>query len=164
MIRPALALALSAVLLAACGQTETAEPEDQAPAGALEPAGEPTDIEADDERWLQAAASVVRMHAIEDQNAKVFGTAQGDPAVNGLYTFMAFFESSAEGWRVFRLGDFEDFTVLAAAPGRIDLEVRESAVDAESGEIGSQMRRLIVTWTPGEDGAPPQGVTVTPAS
>ena len=78
-----------------------------------------------------AAASVVELVALPDLNAKVFGTAAGDPAVNGLYTYIAFFGGAAEGWRVYRLGDFEDFEVLASAPGRIDLEVNESAVDSE---------------------------------
>ena len=54
--------------------------------------------------------------------------------------------------------------VLASAPGRIDLELRESAIDAESGQVAASTRRIIVGWTPGEDGAPPQTVSVTPAA
>ena len=163
MIRPTLAILLAAGVLAACDRG----PEETPPAGppaALTPAGDPTTVEVDEATWLQAAATVVQLHAIEDQNAKVFGTAQGDPAVNGLYTFVAFFESTAEGWRVFRIGDFESFEVLGVAPGRIDLEIRESAVDGDSGQIVGAERRLIVGWTPGADGAPPQTITVTPAA
>jgi hypothetical protein len=162
MIRSTLALALTAVLLAACGDGAT-DQQAEAPA-ALEPAGAPETVEIDEAAWLQAAASVVELAALPDLNAKVFGTAAGDPAVNGLYTFIAFFDGPAEGWRVFRLGDFESFTVLASAPGRIDLEISESAINAESGQVASTTRRVIVGWTPGEDGAAPQTISVTPAA
>lgn len=162
MIRSTLALALAATLLAACGQG--ADTQDTSAPAALEPAGAPVTVEIDDAAWLQAAASVVELEALPDLNAKVFGTAAGDPAVNGLYTYIAFFGGAAEGWRVYRLGDFEDFEVLASAPGRIDLEISESAVDGESGGVAAATRRIIVGWTPGEDGAPPQTISVTPAA
>lgn len=163
MIRPTLALLLAAGVLTACDRGAEA-PAQAGPPAALTPAGEPTTVEEDEATWLQAAATVVQLRAIEDQNAKVFGTAQGDPAVNGLYTFVAFFESTAEGWKVFRIGDFESFEVLGVAPGRIDLEIRESAVDGDSGQIVGAARRLIVAWTPGADRAPPETITVTPAA
>ncbi len=124
------------------------------PAATLTP-----DVQAD----LQIAASVVRLHAIEDQNAKLFGTGGGDPAMNGLYSYIAFFAGSADGWVSYRIGDFLDFEVLAVAPGQVDLSVDESVLDEASGEIASRTRRLIVRWTPGADGAPPTEVTVTPA-
>lgn len=162
MIRSTLALALTAALLAACGSGAD-EPEVAAPA-ALEPAGAPETVEIDEAAWLQAAASVVELETLPDLNAKVFGTAAGDPAVNGLYTYIAFFNGAAEGWRVFRLGDFESFAVLASAPGRIDLEIRESAVQAETGQVAAATRRVIVGWTPGEDGAAPATISVTPAA
>lgn len=162
MIRSTLALALAAALLAACGQD--ADTQDTAAPAALEPAGAPVTVEIDDAAWLQAAASVVELESLPDLNAKVFGTAAGDPAVNGLYTYIAFFGGAAEGWRVYRLGDFENFEVLASAPGRIDLEISESAIDGESGGVAAATRRIIVGWTPGEDGAPPQTISVTPAA
>lgn len=162
MIRSTLALVLAAALLAACGQG--ADQQEAAAPAALEPSGAPETVEVDDAAWLQAAASVIEMQALPDLNAKVFGTAAGDPAVNGLYTYIAFFGGAAEGWRVFRLGDFESFEVLASAPGRIDLELRESAIDAESGQVAASTRRIIVGWTPGEDGAPPQTISVTSAA
>jgi hypothetical protein len=90
----------------------------------------------------------------------VFGTGGGDPAMNGLYTFLAFFESAGDGWRVFRLGDFLSYRVLAEAPGRLTLEVRESVLDQGSGEIGERTRRLLVTWR-GPRGEPPASVSVT---
>lgn len=115
---------------------------------------------------VQWAASVVRLDPLTKQGGptvKLFGTAGGDPAMNGLYTDIAFFKSSAEGWSVFRVGDFLDYTVLSEAPGRVDLKVEESVMDEATGQIGSRERRLIVAWTPGADEAPPATITVTPA-
>ncbi len=83
--------------------------------------------------------------------------------MNGLDSHIAFFLSSAEGWVVFRLGDFLDYRVLSESPGRVDLEVTESLLQSETGEIGSRTRRMIVGWAlSGEDGAP-ASITVTPA-
>jgi hypothetical protein len=113
---------------------------------------------------LQWAASVVQLHPLESQNAKLFGTANGDPAMNGLYAHIAFFRGPAEGWRVFRIGDFLSFKVLRSAPGRVDLEVEESTLDQSSGRIGSQTRRLIVGWMAGAEGAAPAAITVAPAA
>lgn len=115
---------------------------------------------------LQWSASVVRLDALAKQGqltAKLFGTAGGDPAMNGLYTHVAFFVSPADGWRVFRIGDFLDYRVLNEAPGRVDLEIEESTHDAATGQIGSRKRRVIVGWAAPTDGSPPTTVTVTPA-
>ena len=87
----------------------------------------------------------------------------GDPAMNGLYTHVAFFDSPAEGWRVFRIGDFLDYRVLSEAPGRVDLEINESTMDEATGNIGSRTRRIIVGWAVATDGSVPATVTVTPA-
>lgn len=130
----------------------------------LEPSGPAAPLSADAEPSLQWAASVVELHAMEDQNAKLFGTAGGDPAMNGLYTYVAFFQGPAEGWAVYRIGDFLSFKVLNEAPGRVDLEVEESTLDEASGQIGSRTRRMIVSWTPGADGAAPSAVSVAPAA
>ena len=98
-----------------------------------------------------------------DRTVKMFGTAGGDPAMNGLYTHVAFFDSPAEGWRVFRIGDFLDYRVLSEAPGRVDLEINESVMDEATGNIGSRTRRVIVGWAVATDGSVPATVTVTPA-
>ncbi len=129
----------------------------------LEARGAAVPLAADGDENLQWAASVVRLVPIEEQGAKLFATAGGDPAVNGLYTYIAFFAGPADGWSVYRLGDFRDVGVRAITPGRLDLEITEDAVDPGSGEIVQSRRRAIVRWTPGPDGAPPTRVTVTPA-
>lgn len=121
--------------------------------------------EADDEP-MQWAASVVRVDFLQNQGGsagvKLFGTAGGDPAMNGLYTHIAFYQSPGDGWRVFRLGDFLEYRVISDEPGRVNLEVFDHTMGADD-VIRERVRYAIVTWTPGADGAAPDTVTVTPA-
>jgi len=158
--------------LAACdAQVESrraALPAEQtAPAAApLTAAGPAATVQPDTEEGNQWAAAVVELTPLTrqgDRTVKLFGTAGGDPAMNGLYTHVAFFDSPAEGWRVFRIGDVLDYRVLSEAPGRVDLEISESVMDEASGNIGSRTRRIIVGWAVAPDGSVPATVTVTPA-
>lgn len=112
---------------------------------------------------LQWAASVVQLDQLPDQAAHLFGAAGGDPAMNGLQTWIAFYIDPADGWRVFPIGDFLAYRVLRTEKGRVDLEIRESTMDQASGVIGERTRRVIVAWTGGVDDTPPSAVTVTPA-
>ena len=126
-----------------------------------------TRIEPDTDQRQQWSAAVVRVDYLENQGfqstIKLYGTAGGDPAMNGLYTHLAVFEGVADGWRVFRIGDFLDYRVMADAPGRVDLEVRESVLNPSTDEITSRTRRLIITWEPvGPDGAP-DFISISPA-
>ena len=144
---------------------QSAAPTAPAPAP-LTAAGPASTLQPDAEVNLQWAASVVELTPLTRQGdvaVKLFGTAGGDPAMNGLYTHVAFFRSPAEGWRVFRIGDFLDYRVRSETPGRVDLEVDESVMDPATQRIGARKRRLIVAWTMGPDAAPPVAVTVTPA-
>ena len=128
----------------------------------------PVTRQPDDSDMLQDAASVVVVDRLEHQgqgqaDAKLFGAAGGDPAMNGLNTYIAFFMPPPEnGWRVFEVGDFLSYEIVSDAPGRLLLEVNESIM-ADSGEIGSRVRRLAVSWTPGPDGTAPATVTVATA-
>jgi hypothetical protein len=120
-------------------------------------------VRPDPDENLQWAASVVQLTELRGQGdltAKLFGTAGGDPAMNGLYTYLAFFGSPDEGWRVFRLGDFLSYSLVSEAPGRLVVEVRESIMDRSSGEIGERRRRVRVTWR-AAGGDPPASVAVT---
>lgn len=137
-----------------------------APAAPLTAAGPAAVVQPDADPNQQWAASVVSLDPLKaqgDRTVKLFGTAGGDPAMNGLYTHVAFFDSPAEGWRVFRIGDVLDYRVLSEAPGRVDLEIEESVMNEASGEIGSRTRRIIVGWAAAADGSVPATVTVTPA-
>lgn len=123
----------------------------------LQPAGPVEDVPLDRSDSAQIAASVVQLTSLTpqgDTTIKLFGTAGGDPAINGLYTYIAFFESPADGWRVFRLGDFLDYRVLAEDANRVDLEVRESVMDEKTGMIGERTRRMIISLWRREPGAP----------
>lgn len=159
--------------LAACdAQVESrkaALPAEQAvpaPAAPLIAAGPAVIVQPDADEGQQWAASVVELTPLSrqgDRTVKLFGTAGGDPAMNGLYTHVAFFDSPAEGWRVFRIGDFLDYRVLSESAGRVDLEVDESTMDEATGTIGSRTRRVIVGWALAADGSVPATVTIAPA-
>lgn len=109
------------------------------------------------EESLQWAASVVQLDPLHRQGnvgGKLFGTAGGDPAMNGLDTHLAFYLSPADGWRVFRIGDFLSYRLLSEAPGRLVLALSESVMNQRTGTIGSRTRRLAVSWTVRGDAAP----------
>lgn len=132
----------------------------------LAAAGPAAVLSPESEIALQQAAAVVSLDELPGQGplaAKLFGTAGGDPAMNGLHTHIAFFQSPAEGWSVFRIGDVLEYRVLSQRPGRVDLELRESVLEPASGQIGSRLRRVIVAWPIAADGSTPVEVTVTPA-
>ena len=139
------------------------------PAAAVAPlaaAGPAATLQPETDAALQQAAAVVRLDQLSGQGplaAKLFGTAGGDPAMNGLYTYIAFFQGPAEGWRVFRLGDVLDYRILSQRAGRLDLELEESVMGEATGRIGSRTRKVIVGWAIAPDGAAPAEVTVTPA-
>ncbi|MDP3369659.1 MAG: hypothetical protein Q8R45_05030 [Brevundimonas sp.] len=143
--------------------------EQTAPALAAAPltaAGPAAIVQPDADEGQQWAASVVELTPLArqgDRTVKLFGAAGGDPAMNGLHTHIAFFDSPAEGWRVFRIGDVLDYRLLSESPGRVDLELDESTMNPASGEIGSRTRRVIVGWSLAADGSAPATVTVTPA-
>ena len=141
--------------------------EQAAPAAApLTAAGPAAIVQPDADEGQQWAASVVELTPLTrqgDRTVKLFGTAGGDPAMNGLYTHVAFYDSPAEGWRVFRIGDVLDYRVLSESEGRVDLELRESVMDEATGQIGDRTRRVIVGWPIAADGSAPAEVTVTPA-
>ncbi|AQR61811.1 hypothetical protein BZG35_09200 [Brevundimonas sp. LM2] len=160
-----------AILLTACDAVSeaTPSPEAETPArakvAALAASGVTQTLApapADDS--LQASARVVRVDRLTYDDAKLFGTAGGDPAMNGLQTYLAFFVSPDEGWTIFRIGDVLDYTVLSASPGRVELDLQDSLLDVATGTIGSRHRKVIVAWTPGAEGAPPAAVTVTPGA
>ncbi len=172
-MKPVTFLAVLLGLTACDAQVETRKAalpgEQAAPAAAAAPltaTGPAAIVQPDADEGQQWAASVVTLDELKaqgDRTVKLFGTAGGDPAMNGLYTHVAFFDSPAEGWRVFRIGDFLDYRVLSESRGRVDLEVTENTIDEASGEIGSRTRRLIVSWMHGRHGELPTSIAVAAA-
>lgn len=127
--------------------------------------GGPAIVQPDEDEGLQVAAGVSQVHALTHQgqaDVSVFGLVGGDPAMNGEYVMLAFHGAPADGAKIFRVGDVLEFHILSDAPGRLLLQVRENIM-GNNGNIGVQNRRVLVTWTPGRDGAAPTRVTVRTA-
>jgi hypothetical protein len=125
--------------------------------GRFEPATLPSEVNDD----LQLAASVTEINDVPNQgnaSVKLFGIG-ADTAMNGLYTYIAFFGNSDNGWRIFSLGNILDYRIVSASRGRLLLQFREHT-DSD-GAIGT--RRVIIRWTPGTDDSPPATVTIGPA-
>lgn len=162
---------LASAALAGCNFTTSSGSEAaQTPEPAavtLTPVGTADEIPPETDAEIQWAASVTRVDYLENQGdvtVKMFGMAGGDPAMNGLYTEIAFFESAGDGWRVFRIGDFLDYRIVGTSRGRVDLELNESTYSATTGEIGSQTRHVVVTWTFGADGQAPETISLRAAT
>lgn len=127
----------------------------------------PQTLQPDDSDEAQSAASVVQLNILHHQgNASVwmFGTGGGDPAMNGLYTYLAFYVSPAEPYRIFKIGDFLTYRLVSETPGRALLEVRESVMNEATGEIGARTRRIALTWTPPAAETAPASVATRPAN
>ena len=58
-------------------------------------------VQAQSDDYLQSAASVVAVTPLTapGADAKLFGLAGGDPALNGDHAYLAFFIDPSEGWR-----------------------------------------------------------------
>lgn len=176
-MRPILFAAV-VLTLSACDRIPTPPGGAEAPAPAETPAGPDAAtaplvaagpaaaITPEPQEQAQDAASVVRVDPLTNQGdhtVKLYGVGGGDPAMNGLYTYIAFFEGADTGWKVFRIGDVLDYRILSERSGRVDLEITESVQLGEPGDIGSRKRRVIVGWDAPTDEGSPDGVTVTPA-
>jgi hypothetical protein len=169
-MRTSIIAILACATLAACNFTASsgseAEQTSEPAAVTLTPVGSGDQIPPETDEQIQWAASVTRVDTLENQGdvtVKMFGMAGGDPAMNGLYTEIAFFQNPADGWRVFRIGDFLDYRIVGTSRGRVDLELNESTYSAETGEIGAQTRHVVVTWTFGPEGQTPETITVQAA-
>ena len=148
-----LAILAGALALAACqpaAETPAVPAEPAAPAAPAAPTVEPAKpsgpakaVEAEDDHFPEAY--VTDVHHIKDADFKVFSTAGGDPAVNGLYTYLARYNDDERGWtQVYMLGDFNSWEIVEESPTRIVLKVSRSWVEQESGDIKTADEKLIV--------------------
>lgn len=115
----------------------------------------------------QMAASVVEVHDLAEVvgvSGKIYGDAGGDPAMNGLHTWLALYRSPADGWWVFPIGDVLSVRILGQSKGRIDLELRESVMDEATSEIGDRTRRIVVLVQPGATEEHSPVVRIAPAT
>jgi len=162
----AAALALAACQPATQDAAKAAEPARpaEAPAPAAEPArpsGPARTVAAekvsDD---LSGAASVTDIHFVKDADVKLFSTAGGDPAINGLYTYLALY-TAPDGWtRVFQIGNFNSWGVMEETPTRIVLKVSRSWIEEATGDVKTADEKLILD-IPQDEASP---LTVTPAA
>lgn len=178
MKHPLLLLIVTTALTACDPNAVTAPGQPAPPTGGIAPApaaatppltqtGMGLPVKAQPEPALQYAASVTEVYPLTKQGdlgVKLFGMAGGDPAMNGLQTYIAFYRSPAEGWWVYQVGDFLSFKVLNETGGRVDLEVEENVMDPATSVIGSRKRRLIVAFTASGIEASPADVRVIPAA
>ena len=110
---------------------------------------------------LFGAASVTDIHFVKNADVKLFSTAGGDPAINGLYTYLAIWTEEERDWsRIFMLGDFNSWDVIEESPTRIVLKVSRSWLAEGTGDIKTAEEKLIVT-IPGEAAT---SIDVTPAT
>ncbi len=122
-------------------------------------------VQPTDDDGVHASASVFQLDHLKRIGrlaGKLFATAGGDPAINGLYTYLAFYQSPAEGFRIFQIGDFEEYRVVSERPGRVTIAVKQSSHDGSTAAFSTRARRLDITWAVRGDTVP-QTITVTEA-
>ena len=126
--------------------------------------GAPVTAQPDEDPNLQYAASVGQVNALTHQgdlSPTLFSTV-GDTAMNGVYLFLSFEMSSAEGSRIFRVGDVSDYRIISETRGRLLLAVTEEEPGRASAPV-RRNRRVLISWTPGPGGTPPRTVRVATA-
>jgi len=105
--------------------------------------------------------SVDQVVAIE-AGGKIFSTVGGDPAINGVYTFLAIPVEATDGpelsWKVFKIGDFNSWSLLEQDKTRVVLKVSHSIYDNAAGEVRTAEQRIAVAL-PGPDA---KSVSITP--
>jgi hypothetical protein len=92
---------------------------------------------------------------------RLFGLTGGDPAINGLLTYIGF--STDYDSMNFAVGDILDYKILATQPGRIDLEISESEMSTE-GDVSTKKRHVVLEWVINDDAETPVNVTIKPAA
>jgi hypothetical protein len=129
-----------------------------APVEPAKPSGPAKAVEAEDDHMPEAW--VTDVHHIKDADFKIFSTAGGDPAMNGLYTYLAAF-TPPDGWtRVYMLGDFNSWEVIEESPTRVVLQISRHVMDEPTGDIKTVEEKLIVDLP----ATPETPVQVTPAT
>lgn len=151
-------LALAACQPAPSEPAKTAPEVSAAPSEPAKPSGPSKVIEAEDDHMPEAW--VTDVHQIKNADFKIFSTAGGDPAINGLYTYLAAY-TPPEGWtRVYMIGDFNAWEVIEESATRAVLKVNRSWVDEATGDIKTADEKLIVEFPP----TPESKVMITPAN
>lgn len=162
------AILAGALALAACqpaAEAPAAPAETASPAAPAAPATEPAKpsgpaaaVEAEDDHMPEAW--VTDVHHIKDADFKIFSTAGGDPAINGLYTYVSAY-TAPDGWtRNYMIGDFNSWEVVEESPTRVVLKISRSWIEEGTGDIKTADEKLIIDLPT----TPETPVTVTPAT
>ncbi len=136
----------SALALAACKPQETSTTAPAAaPVVAASPAAPPVKIPPRGEDERGDDVSVANVVALGEGGAKLFSTVGGDPAINGEYLFLAVLpdEGPMEEPKVYKLGDFNSWSLETQSPTQIVIKVSRSWID-DAGEIKTAEERYIV--------------------
>lgn len=150
-----------AFALAACGQPAATKTETTAAASVAvaTPSGPAEKITPRSETEAGDDAYVAQVAMVEDTAAKFFSTVGGDPAINGEYVFLAVFpDTPAEAPKVYKVGDFNSWSLESHTATQAVIKVSRSWIDA-NGDIKTADERYIVSvpaWSADE-------ITVTPA-
>lgn len=91
----------------------------------------------------EAYVTDVKFIESAEAGAKIYSTAGGDPAINGLYTFIAIGgEGPDDQWHVFQIGDFNSWKIAEETKDYVILEVSRSWVEQSSGDIKTIEEKL----------------------
>jgi hypothetical protein len=145
------------IALAACNETARDHATDTNTSPAVA-SGEATEAPLLEGEHPEAYVTQVLFLAAR-QGAKLYSVAGGDPAVNGLYTYIAVAGEPPESqWRVFQIGDFNSWTLEEDRGDAVVLAVSRSWLD-ERGDLQTADERLIVSVPQPSDTA----IFITPA-
>lgn len=159
----------AALALAACGpqqgatkdQSATTRPGSTSGAPAATPSGPAVKIAPRGDGEGSDDVSVARVVPLGEKDAKLFSTVGGDPAINGEYVFLAIpsEDGPAEAPKVYKLGDFNSWSLESQSPGAFVIQASRSWIDTE-GAIQTRQERYLValpSWSATE-------TTITPAN
>jgi len=149
MLRLKCAAALAALPLFAAAALAATEGPTTGPEKIAVIAETPAEASVTDVKWIDSA----------ENGAKIYSTAGGDPAINGLYTYLAIPGEAPDGdWRVFQIGDFNSWKIVEQTKDHVTLEVSRSWIDQASGEAKTVEEKLSVPLV----GPDATEITVTP--
>lgn len=143
-----LLIACAVLALAACapeGAAPKAESTASQPAAPATPAGPPETIEArNEDSDHHRDTNVSRVQGLKTGDSKLFGVVGGDPAINGEYLYLAIApEAPDDDFKVYRLGDFNSWSLESESEGSAVIKVSRSWID-DAGEVQTAEERYIV--------------------
>jgi hypothetical protein len=132
----------AATVLVACAPENSAPPPSASQVEALKTVSGPTALElAVSDQEGAFVSQVVQLQTID---ARIYGVVGGDPAINGVFTYLAVFDEPIDAPQVYRIGNFNEFELVSEQPGQATLLVSRSEVDQASGDVRTYAERLVI--------------------